>query len=104
MPALLSRQEIESRLKRLKGWKHQGGFITKTFEFKKFMDGIAFVDAVARIAEKEEHHPDINVRYTTVRLSVQTHSEGGVTDWDLRLAERVDHFLMSGRRTTRRSA
>lgn len=82
--------EISVRLRRLKGWKQEGKFVTKTFEFPSFMEGIAFINAVAAVAEKVEHHPDIHVRYTAVTLSVQTHSEGGVTEWDLDLAEAVE--------------
>jgi 4a-hydroxytetrahydrobiopterin dehydratase len=98
MPKLLDDAEIEARLGKLKGWKHNGKFITKTFEFRKFMDGISFVEKIARIAEKQEHHPDIGIRYTTVTLSLQTHSEGGVTKWDLELAEAIEKKLRSRRR------
>ncbi len=90
MPRLLAESEIEERLKGMKGWKLDGAFITKTYRFKRFPDGIAFVDEVAKVAEKEEHHPDIHVRYTTVTLSLQTHSEGGVTDWDIELARAIE--------------
>ena len=93
MPRLLDDSEIKKRLKILKGWKHDGKFITKAFEFESFMDGIAFVSRVAEAAEKEEHHPDIHIRYTTVTLSVQTHSEGGVTEWDLELAEAIEKMV-----------
>ncbi len=93
MPRLLNDSEIKKRLKTLKGWKHDGKFITKSFEFESFMDGIAFVSRVADVAEKEEHHPDIHIRYTTVTLSVQTHSEGGVTEWDLELAEAIEKMV-----------
>jgi 4a-hydroxytetrahydrobiopterin dehydratase len=93
VPRLLKDSEIRSRLKRLEGWKHEGNFITKTFEFKRFMDGIAFLNGVAEVAEEQEHHPDIHVRYTTITLSVQTHSEGGVTEWDLELAEAIERNL-----------
>ena len=95
MPSLLSDGQISLRLKPLKGWKRDGAFINKAFEFSDFMDGIAFVGRVARVAEKQEHHPDINIRYTTVRLSLQTHSEGGVTEWDLELAEAIEKMLRS---------
>jgi len=54
------------------------------------MDAIAFVNEVAEASEREEHHPDINIRYTTVKLSIQTHSEGGVTEWDIGLAKAID--------------
>ncbi|MDA4120950.1 MAG: 4a-hydroxytetrahydrobiopterin dehydratase [Thaumarchaeota archaeon] len=97
MPKLLTGQEVRERLKKLKGWKHEGKFITKPFEFENFMDGIAFIERVAMVAEKQEHHPDIHVRYTTVTLSVQTHSEGGVTEWDLDLAEAIERKAVGKR-------
>jgi 4a-hydroxytetrahydrobiopterin dehydratase len=96
VPRLLEDAEIEAGLRGLEGWKHEGKFITKTFEFESFMDGIAFVERVAGVAEKEEHHPDIAVRYTTVKLSIQTHSEGGVTEWDLGLARAIEGALTGG--------
>lgn len=93
MPKLLTDQEVADRLGGLEGWKHNGKFIEKSFEFAEFMEGIRFVNRVAEVAEKEEHHPDIHVRYTTVTLSLQTHSEGGVTEWDLGLAEAIEALL-----------
>jgi 4a-hydroxytetrahydrobiopterin dehydratase len=90
VPKLLSDFEITSRLKSLKGWRKEGNFITRTFEFDHFMDAIAFVNEVAEAAERQEHHPDMNIRYTTVKLSIQTHSEGGVTQWDIDLAKTID--------------
>lgn len=90
MPTLLSDEKIETGLKPLKGWRHEGKFITKSYKFDEFMDGIKFVNRVAKIAERREHHPDIWVRYTTVKLEVQTHSEGGVTRWDIELAEEIE--------------
>jgi len=90
VPKLLTDTEIKSRLRELDGWKREGKFITKTYEFDHFMDAIAFVNEVAEAAEREEHHPDINIRYTTVKLSIQTHSEGGVTVWDMDLAKAID--------------
>ncbi len=95
MPRLLRAREIRQKLRALEGWRVRGRFITKTFEFGEFMEGIAFVNDVARVAEKQEHHPDINVRYTTVKLSIQTHSEGGVTSWDIALAKAIDRVAQS---------
>ena len=99
VPRLLSDPEISTRLGPLKGWRRRGAFIEKTFEFTTFMKGIAFIGRVARVAEKEEHHPDIHVRYTAVTLSVQTHSEGGVTEWDLELAEAIEKMLRGSAKT-----
>ena len=86
----LTKAKVESELKKLDGWKFERDFITKTFEFKTFMAGIKFVDDVAQIAEEEEHHPDIDIRYNKVRLLLSTHSKGGLTELDFGLAERID--------------
>ena len=90
MPRLLTSREVKRKLRGMKGWQHRGGFITKTFVFDHFMEGISFLNKVARIAEKQEHHPDIKVRYTAITLSIQTHSEGGVTALDVGLAKAID--------------
>ena len=90
MPKLLTTAEIGQALKSLKGWRLKGKFITKTFEFDEFAGGIGFVNRVAEVAEEQDHHPDIKIRYTTVTLSIQTHSEGGVTKWDFELAKAID--------------
>jgi 4a-hydroxytetrahydrobiopterin dehydratase len=90
MPRLLTKNEIRERLKRLDGWSHRGSFIVKTYRFERFMDGVRFLNEVARAAEAYQHHPDIKVRYTTVSLSLQTHSEGGVTAWDMGLARAIE--------------
>ena len=107
MPKLLDDPEIKKRLSTLKGWKLDGKFITKSFEFKSFMESIAFVSRVAEVAEKEEHHPDIHIRYTTVTLSIQTHSEGGLTEWDFELAGAIEKMVAATKATPhakRRSA
>lgn len=87
---MLDEEQVIRQLGKLEGWSLKGNFITKEFEFKTFMDGINFVLAVAKVAEAQEHHPDINVVWTTVTLSVQTHSEGGVTKYDVDLAKAVE--------------
>ncbi len=90
MPRLLTDAEVKKRLGALDGWERKGRFITKTFEFPTFMDGIRFIGSVAEVAEAQDHHPDIKVVYTKVVLSIQTHSEGGVTEWDIALAKAID--------------
>ena len=86
----LAPKEVDERLKALKGWKRKGDFITKSFKFRTFMGGIGFVNEVAAIAEKIDHHPDINIVWTTVRLDIQSHDEGGVTLRDIRLATEIE--------------
>ena len=90
MPALLSEAEIRRRIRSVDGWRLKGRFITKTYEFESFMEGMAFIGKVARVAQEQDHHPDMAVRYTTVTLSIQTHSEGGITARDFRLARAID--------------
>ncbi len=92
MPKLLTRGELRTEMKKLPGWKAKGAFITRTFQFEHFMDGIVFVGRVARAAERLEHHPDIQIVWTSVTFSIQTHSEGGVTKWDLQLAKAIDRL------------
>ena len=93
MPRLLTKAEIARGLRGLEGWRQKGRFISKTFKFKTFLAGISFVNDLAAIAEREEHHPDIRIRYTTIEVSIQTHSEGGVTERDVGLAGAIEKFL-----------
>ena len=90
MPKLLADEDIEARLSKIEGWKRDQSFITKTFEFKNFRKGMKFVDKVADVAEEQNHHPDIRIAYNQVTLSIQTHSEGGLTKKDFDLAKAVD--------------
>jgi len=85
----LSNAQVERALEYLAGWRREGDFITKDFHFRTFLAGIRFVDAVALIAEAQGHHPDIHVVWTTVTLSIQTHDEGGITEWDVELAKAI---------------
>ncbi len=71
-------------------WERRGDTITTVRTFPSFRAAIAFVDAVADLAEDQDHHPDIAVGYDTVTLTVSTHSAGGLTTRDLRLAASVD--------------
>ncbi|MDA4121726.1 MAG: 4a-hydroxytetrahydrobiopterin dehydratase [Thaumarchaeota archaeon] len=91
--ARLAAAEVDRRLEGLDGWKRKGKFITKTFTFKTFMDGIAFVNELAAIAEKQEHHPDIHLRWTTIRVEIQTHDEGGITPYDIDLATEIEKHV-----------
>jgi 4a-hydroxytetrahydrobiopterin dehydratase len=90
VPKLLTEEEIQDRLTKLDGWKREQLSIAKTFEFKNFKKGMKFVNKVAVIAEELDHHPDIKMNYNRVTLSIQTHSEGGLTKWDFDLAKAID--------------
>lgn len=90
MPDLLKSDEAKSRLKKVPEWELEKKHIERTFEFDDFADAIDFVNAIAEVADEEEHHPDIDIRYNKVRLLLSTHSKGGLTEMDFNLAERID--------------
>tara|TARA_B100000989_G_scaffold253274_1_gene201654 strand:- start:108 stop:341 length:234 start_codon:yes stop_codon:yes gene_type:complete len=71
-------------------WNEINSTITKTFEFNSYLDGIDFVNEVANLAEQENHHPDIEIGYCKVTISLTTHDAGGLTDKDYKLAKLID--------------
>ena len=95
MTERLSDIAIQRELGNLPGWSRRGDVITKTFQFRNFLAGIAFVDAVAKVAEESDHHPDIDIRYTKILVTLSTHSAGGITQKDLALAGRIDRVQES---------
>jgi 4a-hydroxytetrahydrobiopterin dehydratase len=90
MADLIKASELKDRMKKVPEWELEKKHIERTFEFDDFADAIDFVNAVAEVAEEEEHHPDIDIRYNKVRLVLSTHSKGGLTELDFGLAERID--------------
>lgn len=90
MPPRLSDLEIQRALGTLPGWARRGDVLVKTFTFRRFADGIAFVQRVARAADAADHHPDIDIRYTKITCSLSTHDAGGITEADLSLASAID--------------
>jgi 4a-hydroxytetrahydrobiopterin dehydratase len=89
---VLDETAIERRMAELDGWKRDGNRIRRTFEFSSFPAAIAFVNRVAGLAEEADHHPDIDIRYRNVELSLSTHSAGGITAKDMELAAAVDRL------------
>ena len=77
-------------MKRVPEWDTNKKQIERTFEFDDFNQAVDFVNALAEIADEEEHHPDIDIRWNKVRVALSTHSEGGLTDLDFHLAEKID--------------
>jgi len=88
--AKLSPDQITDQLKTLAGWEYKDNSIRKLYRFKEFLHGIRFIDRIAELAEAADHHPDIFVNYTRVTFTCTTHSEGGVTDKDFRLASQIE--------------
>jgi 4a-hydroxytetrahydrobiopterin dehydratase len=88
--ALLSEAEIEEGLRGLKGWERKGSEIVKVLKHKSFVESVGFVNKVAILAEKSDHHPDILIQYRNVTLTLSTHSKGGLTEKDFKLAGEID--------------
>ena len=88
--AKLSQQQITAALGSLPGWEFKDNAISKLFRFPEFMDGIKFINQVAPLAEAADHHPDIHVNYTRVTFICSTHTDGGVTDKDIKLAGEIE--------------
>ena len=88
--ARLSDGEIAAALTRLPGWAREGNAIVRRFTFPTFAEGIRFVDRVAVLADAADHHPDIDIRWTTVTMALSTHSAGGITAKDAALAAQID--------------
>ena len=88
--AKLSAEQIADKLKALPGWEYENNAISKTFKFKEFLHGIEFVQKIAEMAEAADHHPDIAINYTRVTFTCSTHSDGGVTEKDFKLAQNIE--------------
>lgn len=88
--ALLDEAEIRTRLDQLDGWTRDGDLIRKTYTLDSFAEAVAFVNRIAELAERADHHPDIDIRYDRVACALATHSEGGLTRKDFDLARQLD--------------
>jgi 4a-hydroxytetrahydrobiopterin dehydratase len=88
----LNAARVKTALAGVSDWKKKGSAITRTYEFKDFPAAVRFVNAVARIAEKAWHHPDIDIRWNKVTLTLSTHDAGGLTEKDFRLAKQFDRL------------
>ena len=88
--ALLDDPAVRRHLDDLDGWTRDGDAIRKTYTLDSFPEAIAFVNRIAELAERANHHPDIDIRYDRVACSLSTHSEGGLTERDFRLARQLD--------------
>jgi len=88
--AKLPTQAVQDELKKLQGWNLDDGAIRKEYTWTSFPDAMEFVNKVAELAERADHHPDILINYRRVTLTLSTHSEGGLTRKDFDLAEKID--------------
>jgi len=90
----LAPAEIDSRLVLLDGWEVKNGVLVKEFRFKNYHQTMAFVNAVAWIAHREDHHPDLAVGYGSCRVSFVTHAIGGLSENDFICAAKIDGLFL----------
>ena len=95
MPELLSPEAIQTLLMEIPEWKLEEDVISRTVKFPSFLEAVDAVNNIAREAEAMDHHPDIDIRWRTVRLALSTHSAGGLTTLDFQLAKKLDQLLSS---------
>ena len=92
MPALTSKQ-VSLHLKAVPNWLKRVQAIRRTFKFEGFLRSIAFVNRIAKRAQRNNHHPDIDIRFNQVTLTLTTHDEGGITEKDFSLARQCDEVF-----------
>lgn len=90
MTRLLDPAEVAGQLETLPGWSTDGTSLHRSIEFPSFPEAIAAVATLAIDAEEMNHHPDIDIRWRTVSLTLSTHSAGGITQLDIELAHRIE--------------
>ena len=88
--APLSPTEIGELIKALDGWEYTNGVIAKTYSFKDYYTTMAFVNAAAWVAHREDHHPDLQVGYNKCRVEYSTHAIAGLSENDFICAAKID--------------
>jgi 4a-hydroxytetrahydrobiopterin dehydratase len=89
----LSATEIQEALVEYPDWKLEDGSLVRNFTFGDFRESMSFVNSIAAVAEREGHHPDIDIRYNKVRLAAASHDAGGITDKDFSLLAAITRVL-----------
>ena len=86
----MSDDQIKDELHNLGGWEREGDALVREFEFANFVGSVDFVNRIAPVAEEMNHHPDLSISWNKVKVSLSTHSEGGITENDFKLATKID--------------
>ncbi|MCZ6836504.1 MAG: 4a-hydroxytetrahydrobiopterin dehydratase [Planctomycetota bacterium] len=86
----LTQEQIDEKLVDFPEWTQIGDTIQRTFRFDDFLGSMAFISRVADLAEEQQHHPDILIRYNKVTLTLSTHDAGGITERDFTLSRAMD--------------
>ncbi len=90
--SVLSPEQLSSALEELEGWCVKEGKLHKVFQFPDFIEAFGFMSKVALVAQTMNHHPEWSNVYGMVRVDLVTHDSGGITEWDVTLAKRMDAF------------
>lgn len=90
MPPLLPHDEISIALRDLPGWEQVTDTLVKRFTFRDFASAVGFVSRLVPIADKLDHHPDVQIHWDTVELILWTHRSGGITERDIVLAHAIE--------------
>lgn len=89
----LTRAQIDALIQSLEGWQEQNNEISKTYSFQNYYQTMAFVNAVAWISHRQDHHPDLDVGYNRCRVRYSTHAIGGLSDNDFICAAKIETLL-----------
>ena len=95
MSTVLSAAEISQALHSIPGWTLSGNAIQRVYQFSNFVQAMEFVNRIAEAAEAVNHHPDITINYNKVTLSLISHDSGGITQRDIRMAEKINQLGIS---------
>ena len=105
MRNLLSAEELDEALRStVPAWRVEDGTLVRSIKARSFADAIRLVDQVAAFADEIDHHPDIDIRWTTVTCRLTTHSAGGLTEMDVQLAEAIDRLASAEQKGDPRSS
>jgi 4a-hydroxytetrahydrobiopterin dehydratase len=88
--AKLTEEQIGEKIGEIEGWEREGGAITKSFDRGDFVGSVKFVESLVGPAEEMNHHPGLSISWSEVKVTLATHSEGGLTDNDFELAAKID--------------
>jgi putative nucleotidyltransferase with HDIG domain len=90
----LKQDALKQAVAKLPGWYVDQGVLTRTFSFPNFMEALAFVQSLGVEAERAQHHPDLDIRYSKVKVALVTHDAGGITANDVAMAQTADSLAM----------
>ncbi|MBE9223218.1 4a-hydroxytetrahydrobiopterin dehydratase [Cyanobacterium stanieri LEGE 03274] len=90
---LLNQQQIQQKLENFQDWNVEGKNLVKTFQFDDFLKAIDFVNQLVAPAESAGHHPDISISYNKVTINLTSHDQGGITEKDFDLAQKINQIF-----------